>query len=112
MKLIFSFLFLLLLTFPAFETAQSQSADKIKSSEEQIRQEMLTISKQLGVTCGECHNLKNFASDEKPSFKVSLDHMKLVDLMRERGMDGKRGPEASCYMCHQGQLKYKYTQDP
>lgn len=112
MNWIYTVLLAVVFALPSSLFAQSQSAQKIKATEEQIRQEMLSISKQLGVTCTECHTLKNFASPEKPNFKISLDHMKLVQMMKEQGFDGKKNPEASCYMCHRGQLKYKYNQDP
>lgn len=89
-------------------TAFAQSAQDLKKSEAQIRVEMLTISKQLGLTCLDCHNSSNFASDEKKNFKVAQEHIKITEMLKERGFDGKRGPEASCYMCHRGELKPPY----
>lgn len=88
----------------------SESAEKLKTSEEKIRQEMIVISRQLGVTCTECHNVQNFASDEKALFKVAKDHIRITENLRANGFDGKKGPEASCYMCHQGQLRPKYKE--
>jgi hypothetical protein len=72
---------------------------------------MIVISRQLGVTCTECHNLQNFASDEKKSFKVAKDHMRIVETLHSSGFDGKKGPEASCYMCHKGQLRPDYKEN-
>ncbi|MFP5519363.1 MAG: hypothetical protein ACLGGX_05630 [Bdellovibrionia bacterium] len=93
----------------ATEGTLAQSAESLKKTEAQIRQEMLQISAELGVTCGECHNLQNFTSPEKPLYKISLDHIRLTQMLRERGMNSKNGqPEASCYMCHRGQLKFNY----
>lgn len=72
---------------------------------------MIKISRQLGVTCTECHTTKNFRSGDKPSFKVSLVHMKMVDVLKQNGLSGKNGePEASCYMCHRGQLKFDHKE--
>ena len=82
-----------------------QSARELKSEEEVVRQEMARISKELGTTCTECHNLKNFKDDSKKSFKVAAEHMKLVALLRANGMDGKKAPEANCFVCHRGSMK-------
>lgn len=80
------------------------------SSEEQIRTEMVTISRELGVTCTECHNVQNFSDNSKKSFKVSKDHMKLTQLLKENGFDGKKGPMSTCYMCHRGKLRPDYKE--
>lgn len=88
----------------------TESASKLKTSEEKVRQEMIVMSRQLGVTCSECHNVQNFASDEKKTFKVAKDHMRIVATLRGNGFDGKKGPEASCYMCHQGTLRPEYKE--
>lgn len=104
LKLVFTFLLLPLLATP-------QTPDKIKKTEEDVRQEMIKISRQLGVTCTECHSTKNFKSDEKPNFKVALVHMKIVDMLKQHGLGGKGAePEASCYTCHRGQLKFEYKE--
>jgi hypothetical protein len=89
----------------------TESASKIKANENQVRQEMIVISRQLGVTCAECHNIQNFASDEKKTFKVAKDHMRILETLHSNGFDGKKGPEATCYMCHQGELHPDYK-DP
>lgn len=100
---------ILLLTLTPFCFAQTP--DQIKKTEDDIRQEMIKISRQLGVTCTECHSTKNFSSAEKPSFKVSLAHMKMTEVLKQNGMSGKNGePEASCYMCHRGHLKFEYKE--
>ena len=88
--------------------AFSQSATVIKVTESQIREQMLQITKELGVSCAECHDVKNFKSDSLPNHRVAKEHMKWVDLLRDNGMNGRNAPEASCYMCHRGQLKYNF----
>lgn len=81
-------------------------SQKLKAQEEAIREQMLSISRQLGVRCTACHNLKNFASDEMAAFKVSKEHLRITQLLIDAGMDGKQGrPKADCYMCHRGELK-------
>lgn len=92
------------------QEAHSESVTKFVTTEEKIREEMIVISRELGVTCNECHNVQNFKSDTKKSFKVSLEHMKLTRMLSENGLDGKKGPKATCYMCHRGKLMPEYKE--
>lgn len=88
------------------ELANSQSIKTLKAEDELMRRTMVTMSRQLGVACTTCHNQKNFASAEKTEFKTAKDHMRLVQLLIDNGMDGKeKRPKADCYMCHRGKLK-------
>lgn len=102
----------LLLIFPLLLSAQSssESAATIKSSEELMREQMIVISRQLGVTCITCHNTDNFKSDRKDTFKIAKEHMKLTQLLIDSGMNGKGSAKADCYMCHRGQLKPAYQE--
>lgn len=91
--------------------AQAESAQNLKKSEEKVREEMIVISRQLGVTCTECHNVQDFKNGDKKTFKVGLEHIKLTEMLRENGMNGKSGrPEASCFMCHHGKLRPDYKE--
>lgn len=92
------------------QSTHSQSVTSFVSEEERIREQMITISRELGVTCTECHKVTNFADGSKKTFKVSLDHMKLTQMLKQNGMDGKKGPEATCYMCHRGKLMPDYKE--
>lgn len=83
----------------------AQTPEKIKSNEDAIREQMILISKQLGVTCNHCHNTDNFRSDKMPTFKVALEHMKLTQLLIDNGLNGRTAQKADCYMCHRGQAK-------
>jgi hypothetical protein len=89
-----------------------QTPAQVKAEEEQIREMMVSMSRQLGVTCTVCHNPQNFKSDKLPAFKVAKEHMKITQGLIDMGMDGKRGPKASCYMCHRGELKPKFEEPP
>lgn len=84
---------------------QSQSPVQLKDQDEVVRQQMIAWTKDLGVTCTECHQVTNFRDDAKPSFKVALMHQKFVEVLKANGMDGNKAPEASCFTCHQGKLK-------
>lgn len=90
--------------------AHSESVTKFVTKEEKIREEMIVISRELGVTCTECHNVQNFRDDSKKTFKVSKDHMKITQMLKENGFDGKKGPMSTCYMCHRGKLKPDYKE--
>lgn len=94
----------------AENTGNTATAAAIKASEEQMREQMIVISRQVGVTCTTCHNTDNFKSDKKDSFKIAKEHMKLTQLLIDGGMNGKTGPKADCYMCHRGQLKPDYKE--
>jgi hypothetical protein len=85
-------------------TSHSESVSKFVTKEEKIRADMLTISRHLGVTCNECHSVSNFTDATKPNFKISKEHMKIMQVLKDNGFDGKKGPEATCYMCHRGKL--------
>lgn len=89
--------------------AGAQSALEIKKTETEIREQMLQISEDLGVACTECHSLKNFKDSSLMSFKVAKEHIKLTELLRRNGMDGKSGaPDATCFMCHRGHKNFQW----
>jgi hypothetical protein len=89
----------------------TQSAQKIKSEDEIVREEMIEISKQLNVTCTECHKPDNFRDNNKPNYHIAKEHMKIVELLKANGFDGKQGPKATCYMCHRGELRPAYKEN-
>ncbi len=94
-------LFLISVSIPS----QAQTATKVKTDEELIRENMVVISRQLGVTCTVCHNTDNFKSDKLTTFKVAKEHMKLTQLLIDSGMNGKTSQKADCYLCHRGKLQ-------
>lgn len=93
---------------------QAQSAASVKLKEDAVRQQMVVISRQLGVTCTVCHKTDNFRSNEKVQFRVALEHIKLTQLLIDNGMDGTKNPKADCFLCHRGKLMpdYKEKIDP
>ena len=72
------------------------------------REEMLVISRQLSVTCAYCHDVNNFRSSKMRTHKISLDHMRIVDLLNKKGFRGK--PKVDCYFCHRGKAKPDYKE--
>jgi hypothetical protein len=95
----------LILAFVAVPKGYGESPAQIKSEEEIVRKQMVQWSQDLGVTCTECHNIKYFKENSFKSFKVGLEHAKMVSIMKENGFDGIKGPLANCYMCHRGTLR-------
>lgn len=97
------------------QSSQLAGARELKLRDEQVREQMIVISRQLGVNCLTCHETDNFKSDKKSEFKISKDHMRIVQVLIDNGMNGVGGqPKADCYMCHRGELKpaYKENFDP
>ncbi len=66
------------------------------------REEMVTMSRHLGVTCAYCHDTHNFLDTKMPAYKKALEHIRLVDLLKKNGFKG--ASEATCYMCHRGKV--------
>lgn len=93
----------------------AQTAAQIKANDIAYREYKVTLSRQLGVTCAECHDTANFSKSDKMSFKKAKEHIKIVQLLIDNGFDGENGhPKADCYMCHRGKLKpdYREPKDP
>ncbi|HEX4923852.1 MAG TPA: photosynthetic reaction center cytochrome c subunit family protein [Bdellovibrionales bacterium] len=87
--------------FAGISAAQTK-AQRTAADDFAIREAMVKMSKQLGVTCNFCHDLQNFRSDKIDKYKVAKDHMRIVDLLNTQGFKGKRDVKADCYMCHRG----------
>lgn len=96
-------------------SAQLAGARDAKARDEEIRDQMIVISRHLGVNCLTCHETDNFASNKKVEFKIAREHMRLVQVLIDNGFNGQGGnPKADCYLCHRGELKpnYKEPHDP
>lgn len=86
-----------------------ESAVEIKKTENEVREQMIKISAELGVTCTECHMVTNFKDSSKESYRVAIQHLKIVQALKENGFNGQKGqPEANCFLCHRGELKFNY----
>jgi hypothetical protein len=101
---------LILLLSTASLQSGAETVSQFITKEDQIREQMITISRELGVTCTECHRVTNFKDSAKKTFQVGREHMKLTQMLKENGFDGKKGPEATCYMCHRGRLIPDYKE--
>lgn len=91
-------------------TAYTQKS--ISEKDLAMRDYMLNISRQLGVTCNHCHDVKNFKDDKMTTHQISKQHMRVVHLLNTEGFVGKNALKVDCYMCHRGQAKPKYKEEP
>jgi hypothetical protein len=105
-KILFQSVFVCLSVVLYSSGAFPESAENFKNEQEIVRIQMVQLSRELGVTCTECHSTKNWKDSSKATFKIAKDHMKTVEILRSNGFNGKTYPEASCYTCHQGHLKF------
>lgn len=66
------------------------------------------FSNALGVGCDHCHNVQNFASNEKPAKQIAREMMKLSGDIREMvsKIQEIKNEKASvtCYTCHRGEI--------
>lgn len=96
---------------PESSGPKALTPNQVKKKEDEIRKQMLQISKDLGVTCSYCHNVSNWKEDLKSEWKIAAEHLKMVEAMRSFTMNGKEKiNETGCYLCHRGEAKYKWRQ--
>lgn len=86
----------------------SQARSKTKDPDLKKRQEMVVISRQLGVTCTYCHDVKNFRKGNMQTYKTALDHMRITRMLNKEGFHGK--VKVDCYFCHRGTAKFDYKE--
>jgi hypothetical protein len=67
---------------------------------ESERSSMIKMSRQLGVTCVYCHDVKNYKDGSMKTFKVAKDHESLVETLNKQYRH-KISP-VDCFMCHRG----------
>jgi hypothetical protein len=77
---------------------------------EDARRYMIRFNEALGVQCRDCHDLRDFASDEKELKLVAREMMKLeIAINEEFFPEGRLRPGAAegqavtCWTCHRGQ---------
>ncbi len=86
------------------------AANSVKHDQElKQRDYMIEISRQLGVTCNYCHDVKNFRSETLKTWKKSKSHMQMVDLLNTRSFKGT-DVKADCFMCHRGKAMPDYKE--
>ncbi len=100
--LLSSLVFSVVLAFAAGDATHKMAKDPDFA----VRQDMIEISRQLGVTCTHCHDMKNLKSQTLPAWKVSKEHIRVTALLNSKeGLNGT--PKVDCYTCHRGEAKPK-----
>ncbi len=62
-----------------------------------------TVTKELGVKCKYCHNLKDFSSDENEKKVAAREMMSMVMYINKNTMKPMKLHEVTCWVCHRGQ---------
>jgi hypothetical protein len=66
------------------------------------RRYMLLFNDALGVTCRDCHDLRDFSSDEKPLKLIAREMMRMTKEINETWYPDREEETVSCWTCHQG----------
>jgi photosynthetic reaction center cytochrome c subunit len=74
-------------------------------SKEQLQKIMEGIANSLGVKCNYCHNVNNYASDEKETKKKARVMLKMVMTINRDFINWEGAEVVDCYTCHRGQTK-------
>jgi hypothetical protein len=74
-------------------------------TEKQIKVHMEKMSKEIGVKCTFCHNVKDYTSEEKPMKDFVRHKMQMVEWLNAKYRPKTAAWEYSCYTCHRGQVK-------
>ncbi|MGE3974865.1 MAG: photosynthetic reaction center cytochrome c subunit family protein [Bdellovibrionales bacterium] len=100
--------FFTLIVNPILDRRVSQAL--AKDAELMQRDYMIKISRQLGVTCAYCHNVNNFKDKSMATYKVSAEHIHMVEMLNAKTFAARNGPKADCYMCHKGKAVPDYKE--
>ncbi len=60
------------------------------------------ISASLGVKCSYCHNVRDFASDEKKEKEITRQMMIMTNSINKSTMTPLAYEPVNCWTCHQG----------
>lgn len=96
------------------KVANTKAAVKGKALEpweawDKFRPQMLTISRQLGVTCIYCHDSKNYRDASKPTHQIAKAHMEMVDMINEK-FKNSFSDKIDCYSCHKGVARPEFKE--
>ena len=80
---------------------------KFESNREVIKL-MKSISKDLGVKCKFCHDMRDKAKDT-PHKEISRKFMLLVEQVNSDIMNWDKAPQITCWTCHRGKTHPETT---
>ena len=110
MKLILGLMLTVLPVFAAKKKSKPAMPVVNYDQELKTREYMIEISRQLGVTCDYCHDVKKFKDSGMKTWKISKDHIRIVALLNTKGF--LAGPKADCYLCHRGKAVPEFHEKP
>jgi hypothetical protein len=67
------------------------------------RRYMITFNEALDVQCRDCHDLRNFASDEMELKLTAREMMLMTKELNEKWFPDAEAEVVTCFTCHQGQ---------
>jgi Photosynthetic reaction centre cytochrome C subunit len=76
------------------------------------RRYMIAFNDALGVQCRDCHNPRDFPSDEKQLKVAARAMMKMQREINSRWFADEATPRVTCWTCHQGKLHPSLPPDP
>ncbi len=76
---------------------------------DKYRDQMITISRQLGVTCNHCHDTKNYRDASKKTHQIAKAHIEMVDMINDK-YKNSFSEKVDCYMCHKGVVKPEFKE--
>ena len=106
-RLLFTSLIIVPVSFALF-LSYSEAERESKDWDLQKREEMVRMSRQLGVTCTHCHDVTDLKKADKPAYTIALNHIRITNLLNQEGFKGK--PKVDCYLCHRGSAKPEYRE--
>ena len=74
-------------------------------TKEQLTKIMEDIANSLGVKCNYCHDVNNYASDEKETKRKARVMLKMVLTINREFINWDGAEIVDCYTCHRGQTK-------
>lgn len=94
---------LLVTTFTLVAMGGSPKTSAVKSDKDfAVREDMVRISEQLGVTCTHCHDTNNLKSDKMKTWKIAKEHIRVTEVLNSKAGFGGN-PKVDCYTCHRGE---------
>jgi hypothetical protein len=75
------------------------------------RRYMMTFNTALGVQCRDCHDLRDFSSDDNELKLVSREMMRMTKAINETWFPEAETEVVTCFTCHQGERIPAFDED-
>ena len=105
MKYYFIFLFLLFLQPSYSQEIKNQKILNFETKKEMMDYMKKEISAPLGVKCSYCHNVRDFASDEKKEKEITRQMMIMTNSINKSTMTPLAYEPVNCWTCHRHDQK-------